>query len=89
MGLKSFLKETWRMFRLVKKPASAELTLTLRVVALGLVVLGSVGYAFQLAGSALRGAGAPRIAREVVLAVIAVLILITVVAMFYARRRGV
>ena len=88
VGVQEFLKESRRMLKLVKKPGGSELTLTLRVIALGTAVLGSVGYAFQLVGSALRTAGAPRVAREVVLVVVGTLMVVTLIVLLYVRRRG-
>lgn len=88
MGIQEFLRESWRMLKLVRKPEGSELTLTLRVIALGTAVLGSVGYAFQLVGSALRTAGAPRVAREIVLIMVGTLMVVTLAVFLYVRRRG-
>lgn len=54
MGGEGTLKRYARIVRSTRKPVKREFLTTLRVVLLGLGVLGGLGYAFQLVGSALQ-----------------------------------
>jgi len=89
LGVHEFLRDTGRMFKLIKRPERSELMLTLRVVTLGLVVLGVVGYIFQLVGSALRAAGAFHIPREIALFALGASMAVVLGLVLYMRRRAV
>ncbi|HDJ97220.1 MAG: protein translocase SEC61 complex subunit gamma [Thermoprotei archaeon] len=88
VGIKSFLRDTARVVRLTKKPEKSQFLLTLRVVAIGLGILGAAGYIFQLIGTTLRGVHAPTIPRDIALAVLAATVAAILGVALYLRRRA-
>jgi protein translocase SEC61 complex gamma subunit len=51
MGLREFLKSSEAIFRLAHKSDRDEFTLYLKLVTLGIVVVGTVGFLIKLIGS--------------------------------------
>ncbi len=45
--IKSFIKDTIRLLRLLKKPKSEEYWIVAKITALGIVILGIIGYVVQ------------------------------------------
>lgn len=82
-----FLKDVVRTLRVAKKPEQKAFKASLRVVSLGIALLGAIGYLFQLAGSALRMVAAPAVSRDVIVIVLAVIAAITLGAVLYLRAR--
>jgi len=54
MGREESLKQYARVVKFTRKPLRREFLSTLRVVLLGLGLLGGIGFAFQLVGSTLQ-----------------------------------
>jgi protein translocase SEC61 complex gamma subunit len=48
LGLGSFLKSSSRLLRLARKPDRTELWLTIKICALGIVVIGMIGFVIKL-----------------------------------------
>jgi len=51
MGLRDFLKSAGAIFRLAKKSDRAEFTLYLKLVTLGVLVVGVIGFIIKLVGN--------------------------------------
>lgn len=51
MGFRNFLKSVEAIFRLAKKSDRAEFTLYLKLVTLGVVVVGVIGFIIKLVGN--------------------------------------
>jgi protein translocase SEC61 complex gamma subunit len=51
MGFREFLKSVGAIFRLAHKSDRAEFTLYLKLVALGIVVIGTIGFIIKLVGN--------------------------------------
>lgn len=56
MGLDSFLKSCSRLIRLAKKPDRSEVWITIKVCALGITIIGMVGFVINILNSFIRGA---------------------------------
>jgi len=82
-----FLKDVTRTLRVAKKPDSKAFKVSLRMVALGITLLGAMGYIFQLTGSALRTVAAPAVSRDIIAVILAVIAAITLGAVLYLRTR--
>jgi preprotein translocase subunit Sss1 len=82
-----FLRDVARTLRVAKRPDSKAFKASLRMVTLGVTLLGAVGYIFQLAGSALRTVAAPAMSRDVVAVILAVIAAVTLGAVLYLRSR--
>jgi protein translocase SEC61 complex gamma subunit len=82
-----FLKDIVRTLRVAKRPEPKAFKASLRVVTLGITLLGAIGYLIQLAGSALRMVAAPAVSRDVVVVALAVIAAITLGAVLYLRSR--
>jgi len=77
-----------KILKLVRKPPKEEYKLTLKVVLLGLGILGSIGYIFQLIGSAFQFAQVGIIPRDIAIIVIAVIAAIVMgITAYMARKR--
>jgi len=50
LGLREFLSSCARLLKRAKKPGKAELWLLIRVCALGIIVVGAVGFAIRILG---------------------------------------
>ncbi len=87
MGVVDYLRTYGRIFRLVKKPTRDDYLLTLRIVALGLGLLGALGFAFQLVGSTLQFAGFRPVSRDVAILVLAGSVAVIMGFLAYLRRR--
>jgi protein translocase SEC61 complex gamma subunit len=48
LGLVSFLKSSSRLLRLARKPDRSELWLTIKICALGIIIVGMVGFIIKL-----------------------------------------
>ncbi len=86
MGISDKFKKYALIIKFTKKPERREFTLTLKVVTLGFVLLGSIGFVFQLLGSALQFrpiAGVPR--ELVILGVISVIVLGLAISLYRYR----
>ncbi|MCL2287908.1 MAG: protein translocase SEC61 complex subunit gamma [Candidatus Bathyarchaeota archaeon] len=55
MGVKSFLSQCARTLKLAVKPGREELWLSIKISALGIGVIGLIGFAIKLIGSFLGG----------------------------------
>ncbi len=88
MGLSEFLRDTSRTLKLIKKPEKRDLMLTLKVIGIGLLVLGLTGFVFQLAGSAMRSAPSPRLPRDLMLIITGAVLAVILALVVYVRRRG-
>jgi protein translocase SEC61 complex gamma subunit len=55
MGIKSFLSQCARTLKLAVKPGREELWLSIKISALGIGVMGLIGFAIKLIGSFLGG----------------------------------
>jgi protein translocase SEC61 complex gamma subunit len=55
MGIKSFLSQCARTLKLAVKPGREELWLSIKISALGIGVIGLIGFAIKLLGSFLGG----------------------------------
>ncbi len=82
-----FLKDVARTLRVARRPDSRAFKASLRVVALGMALLGAIGYIFQLSGSALRAVAAPALPRDVVVVILAAIAAVTLGAVLYLRTR--
>jgi protein translocase SEC61 complex gamma subunit len=51
MGAKEFFRSAGAIFRLSKKSDRAEFTLYLKLVALGVIVVGTIGFIIKLVGN--------------------------------------
>jgi protein transport protein SEC61 subunit gamma-like protein len=76
-----------RLLRMVSRPEPEEYKMMLRVVLIGLGLLGTIGFVFQLMGSFLEFAGLGGISREYVLLGGIIIIVIILVLAVYLRRR--
>ncbi|RLE96637.1 MAG: protein translocase SEC61 complex subunit gamma [Thermoprotei archaeon] len=86
MGISDKFKKYALIIKFTKKPERREFTLTLKVVTLGFVLLGSIGFVFQLLGSALQFrpiAGVPR--ELIILGVISVIVLGLAISLYRYR----
>ncbi|MEM0459893.1 MAG: protein translocase SEC61 complex subunit gamma [Thermofilaceae archaeon] len=83
----SFVKNFMRTLRVTKRPDKKAYRASLRIVALGLSLLGAIGYVFQLAGSALRMVSVSPISGDVLVVVLAAVAAITLAVVLYLRRR--
>lgn len=86
MGISDKFKKYALIINFTKKPERREFTLTLKVVTLGFVLLGSIGFVFQLLGSALQFrpiAGVPR--ELIILGVISVIVLGLAISLYRYR----
>ncbi|MEM0023115.1 MAG: protein translocase SEC61 complex subunit gamma [Thermofilaceae archaeon] len=83
----SFVKNFVRTLRITKRPDKKTYRASLRIVALGLSLLGAIGYVFQLAGSALRMVSVSPISGDVLVVVLAVVAAVTLAVVLYLRRR--
>ena len=54
MGLKEFLASTWHTLKLAKKSNREEFLLYLKLVFLGLFVVGSLGFLIQFIGALIK-----------------------------------
>ena len=57
MGARSFLQEAAKIVRLSRKPDQSEIWLSIKIVFLGVGVLGIYGYIIMLIANLLRGPG--------------------------------
>ncbi len=64
MGLSDVISDWVKVLKLATKPSSEEYKLTLKVVLLGLGILGTMGFFFQLVGSMLEFASIQAVPRE-------------------------
>lgn len=88
MGISDKFKKYILIIKFTKKPERREFTLTLKVVTLGFILLGSIGFVFQLLGSALQFrpiAGVPR--ELIILGVISVIVLGLAISLYRYRAR--
>jgi protein translocase SEC61 complex gamma subunit len=51
MGLRSFLSSARRLMKLAKKPGRDELWISIRICALGVIVIGVIGYIIKIISS--------------------------------------
>lgn len=84
MGL---VKNFVRTLRVAKRPDQKTYSASLRIVALGLSLLGALGYVFQLAGSALRMVSVSPISGDIIVIVLAAVAAVTLAVVLYLRRR--
>jgi len=70
-----------------RKPDKDEFMLTLKVVAIGLTILGSLGFVFQLIGSAFQFARFGPVPKDIAIIFLAAILAIVMGAIVYARRR--
>lgn len=82
-----FIRNIIRTLRVTKRPDQKTYNASLRVVALGLSILGALGYVFQLAGSALRMVTVSPISGDILVVVLAAVAAITLAIVLYLRRR--
>lgn len=82
-----FLRDVIRTLRVTKRPEPKVFKASMRVVTLGIAVLGAMGYLFQLAGSALRMVAAPLIPRDILVVVLAAIAAVTLGVALYLRAR--
>jgi len=76
------------IIKFTKKPERREFTLTLKVVTLGFVLLGSIGFVFQLLGSALQFRPVTGVPRElIILGVIGVIVIALAISLYKYRTR--
>lgn len=87
MDIYGFFKNVARAVRLARKPSWSEFKLSLRVVLLGLALLGSLGFLFQLVGSTFQFARLGPVPRDVAVVVLGAMTAIMLGAVVYARRR--
>ena len=85
MGREGTLRKYARVVRSTRKPVRREFFTTLRVVLLGLGVLGGLGYAFQLVGSALQFRPVGSIPKEYVVVFIAAMMGATIGFLAYRK----
>lgn len=83
----SFVKNFVRTLRVTKRPDQKTYKASLRIVLLGLSLLGALGYVFQLAGSALRMVSVSPISTDILVIVLAAVAAVTLAVVLYLRRR--
>gem|GEM_PF-693211 len=76
-----------RLLRMVSRPEPEEYKLMLRVAFMGLGLLGTIGFFFQLMGSFLEFSGLGGLPRDYVLLVGMVIIAIVLILAVYLRKR--
>jgi len=76
-----------RILRMVSRPEPEEYKLMLRVVLIGLGILGTIGFIFQLTGTFLEFAGIGGISREYVLFGGIIIITVALVLAVYLHKR--
>jgi len=54
MGLKEFLSSTWHTLKLARKSGREEFLLYLKLVFLGLFVVGAIGFLIQFVGALIK-----------------------------------
>lgn len=82
-----FVEDVLRTLRATKRPDSKTFRASMRVVGLGIIILGSIGYIFQLAGSALRMVSLSPPSTDVLVIVIAALVALVLGVALYVRRK--
>lgn len=46
--IKNFLKESWRVLRITKKPNAAEFKTVVKISAIGMLIIGLIGFTLQI-----------------------------------------
>ena len=87
MNIGEYLRNIARTIRMSRKPDRDEFMLTLKVVAIGLTILGSLGFVFQLIGSAFQFARFGPVPKDIAIIFLAAILAIVMGAIVYARRR--
>jgi len=88
VGIRSFMKSVMRILKVSRKPSKATFMNSLKITLLGLLILGSVGFAFQITAMVFSFVRIviPKIVIMYALVIIAVIVL-AVVAYMRARSR--
>lgn len=85
MGL---LKDALRTLRVAKKPHARAYTFSLRIVVLGMTLLGCIGYIFQMVGATLRVVAIAPPPRDVLVVVLAAVTAVVLGVALYLYRRS-
>lgn len=88
MGISDVIRGWIKVLKLATKPTWEEYRLTLRVVVVGMSLLGVIGFFFQLAGSMLEFASIQAVPREYALIGGAVVAAAVVLLTVYMRSRS-
>jgi protein translocase SEC61 complex gamma subunit len=88
VGLRETFEDWVKVLKLATKPTKEEYMLTLKTVLLGLGLLGSIGFAFQLVGSMLEFASFTAIPREYMVVGGVLVALVLVLVTMYLRGRS-
>jgi len=87
MGIAEFLKDVARAVRLTQKPDREEFKLTLRVVLIGMSIIGALGFVFKIIGSALQFTGTTPLPPETGLIVLVISTIAILAFLLYIYRR--
>ncbi|MEM1509093.1 MAG: hypothetical protein QW291_04455 [Thermofilaceae archaeon] len=83
-----FINDVIRTLRATKKADPKTYKVSLKVVGLGFVLLGSLGYLFQLIGAGLRMVKLATVSSDVITMALAAVAAITLAAVLYLRRKA-
>lgn len=83
-----FINDVVRTLRATKRADPKTYKVSLKVVGLGFVLLGSLGYLFQLIGAGLRMAKLATVSSDVITIALAAVAAITLAAVLYLRRKA-
>ncbi len=88
MGISEKFKKYALIIKFTKKPQRREFTLTLKVVTIGFMLLGSIGYVFQLLGSALQFRPVAGVPKElVIIGIVSGIVLALAISLYKYRTR--
>ena len=87
VSIGEYLRNIVRTMKMSRKPDKDEFMLTFKVVVVGLTILGSMGFIFQLIGSAFQFARFGPIPKDITIVFLAAILAIVLGVIVYARRR--
>lgn len=87
VGVSEHIKNIARTVRITRKPDKDEFMLTLKVVMMGLALLGSLGFIFQLIGSAFQFARFGPIPKDTAIIFLAAILAVVLGSIVYARKK--
>ena len=88
MHCMGFLRDMVRTLRVTRKPEAKVYRGTLRIVVLGFLLLGSLGFTFQIVSSSFQMVRVAPVSRDVATIVLAALAAIVLGVVLYLRRRA-
>lgn len=87
VGLSEFFKDVVRAVRLTQKPDKEEFKLTLRVVLIGMSIIGVLGFVFKMIGSAFQFSAGKPLPPESGLAALFISMIVVLGFLFYIYRK--